>query len=76
MNNHNCVRAIAGYSRYTNSEHYIVEFLNTDNTLYRHQYFIDNNTNKAYHISDNQQGVDERYVIRCRYLVLLYVHHL
>lgn len=53
-------RVIAGFSRTTNSEHYIIEMISqVTGEPYRHQIFIDNKENKAYHLID---GVDDRRV--------------
>ena len=50
-------RVIAGFSRTTNSEHYIIEMISqVTGEPYRHQIFVDNKENKAYHLID---GVDE-----------------
>ena len=68
-------RVIAGFSRTTNSEHYIIEMISqVTGEPYRHQIFVDNKENKAYHLID---GVDEMQdcrmpesVLSARYSVL------
>jgi len=71
-------RVIGGYSCFTKSEHYIIEMTSQiSGEKYRHQVFIDNTANKAYHMIDGVEQVQEGTVLSARFDVLrfaLYVN--